>query len=83
MQVGNQIIVAGTVDQAGVERVLTRRSDDGGATFRALDDYAYAAGMASSSGALTADPRGNVYAAIGGRDAGGVKHWVVRKLACE
>jgi hypothetical protein len=82
-QVGEQIIVAGTVDQAGVERVLTRRSDDGGTTFKALDDYAYAAGQASSSSALTADPRGNVYAAIGGRDASGVNHWVIRKLACE
>jgi hypothetical protein len=82
-QVGEQIIVAGTVDQAGVERVLTRRSDDGGATFRALDDYAYAAGRFSGSGALTSDPRGNVYAAIVAADASGVNHWVVRKLACE
>jgi hypothetical protein len=82
-QVGDQIIVAGTVDQGGVERVVTRRSDDGGATFKPLDDYAYAAGMASSSSALTSDPRGNVYAAIGGRDSAGANHWVIRKLTCE
>jgi hypothetical protein len=82
-QVGEQIIVVGTVDQNGVERVVTRRSDDGGATFKPVDDYAYAMGMASFSSAVTSDPRGNVYAAIVGRDTGGANHWVVRKLACE
>jgi len=81
--VENQVIAVGGTDSASGESVTTRRSDDGGTTWRPLDDYKYMNGTGSSSGQLTADPRGNVYAAISARDSGGANHWVVRKLACE
>ncbi len=81
--VENQVIAVGSTDSASGESVTTRRSDDGGTTWGPLDTYKYTGGTGSSSGQLTADPRGNVYAAISARDSAGANHWVVRKLACE
>jgi hypothetical protein len=84
VQVDDQVVATGAIDAASGETVTTRRSNDGGTTWAPLDDdYKYPGGTGSSPGQLARDPRGNVYAAIAGRDSGGFAHAIVRKLACQ
>jgi hypothetical protein len=80
--VGAQLVVTGEVESGEVVSVSTRRSDDSGTTWEPLAAYAYVEDQSSFSGQLAADPSGNVYASIGGRDEDGVPHWIARKLAC-
>lgn len=83
VQVENQIVVTGEIEENGINRVVTRISNDGGTSFAPLDEYEYVAGKQTHPSALTRDPQGNVYASIGAQDADDVNHWIVRKLSCQ
>jgi hypothetical protein len=84
VQVGNQLISVGSVGSGVNETVTTRRSDDGGATWRTFEEgYKYPNGRGAAPVALTADPLGNVYGAFNVQDVNGDQHVIVRKLACQ
>jgi hypothetical protein len=81
--VGAQLVVSGEAEDGDLLSVTTRRSDDFGTTWEPLAAYELVKGKSSFSGQLAADPSGNVYASIAGRDAADVPHWIIRKLACQ
>jgi hypothetical protein len=80
--VGAELVVSGEAEDGDLISVTTRRSADSGITWQSLDVYAFVEDRSSFSGQLAADPAGNVYASIAGRDADDVPHWIIRKLAC-
>jgi hypothetical protein len=76
---------AGTLVAAGTRsdpepHTLTRRSDDDGVTWETIDEYAYEAGI--YGGGLSRDVAGNLYTVGIGLTAGGIEHWIVRRMAC-
>jgi hypothetical protein len=81
--VGGQLLVVGEVESFGRVSIRSRRSFDNGLTWNPLPDYSFVSGQSSFAGQIAADGTGNVYAAVAGRDADGVPHWLVRKLACQ
>jgi hypothetical protein len=80
--VGTQLLIVGEHENFGKVSIRSRRSFDSGLTWNPLPDYNYVSGQSSFAGQIAADPSGNVYGAVAGRDADGVPHWLVRKLAC-
>jgi hypothetical protein len=83
VEVGNQLVIAGDIEEDTIQRVVTRISTDGGTQFNPLDEYSYVTGKSSRSVALTKDPTGNVYAVIGAQDAQDANRVIVRKLSCQ
>jgi hypothetical protein len=92
VQVGSQLIVVGTVQTPERMTIRTRRSDDGGTTWQTMGaDYYYGSpdffagqqGLDAAPVALTADPQGNVYAAVMVTDVNNNLHLNVVRLACE
>ncbi len=81
--VGEHLIATGQIEDADGIRVVTRRSDDAGASWDPLDEFRYAPTRDTLPGKLGSDPAGSFYSLNGGHDKNDVPHWVVRKLACE
>jgi hypothetical protein len=61
---------------------ITRRSDDDGQSWQTIDTFALQGGQPTGAADLAADAQGNLYAAYAAEDAGGVTHWIVRKMSC-
>jgi hypothetical protein len=74
------IVITGGLEASPMPQVVTRRSDDGGASWQQIDDWAYGAGV--YAGDTNADPEGNLYQPGLGFDPNGITHWLVRKMAC-
>jgi hypothetical protein len=81
--VGAELVVSGEAEDGELSSVTTRRSGDSGLTWQPLDGFELVEDKSSFSGQLAADPSGNVYATIAGRDEDDVPHWIIRKLACQ
>jgi len=81
--IGDQFVVAGQIEDDDGVRVVTRRSDDAGATWDPIGEFTYVAGHDTRAGKLGTDPAGSFYSLVGGQDANDVPRWIVRKLACE
>jgi len=66
-------------DGANTFHSLIRKSIDGGASWKNVDDFQYVAGQDTNSTILTLNLKGHLFLAASGKDGGGIYHWLVRK----
>jgi hypothetical protein len=76
------VLATGTRSEAGTPpRAITRRSDDDGATWETIDDFAY--GSAIYIGDLAIAPNRSVYNSGIALGDDGRAHWFLRRLSCD